>query len=65
MNSMPECDWCVAASVVEEEGVSDLQQVEHRDEEAHVVHHSVRHRAVQRVGHGLQWGRMMNISNTF
>ena len=51
---MPECDRGVAAPVVEEEGVSDLQQVEHRDEEAHVVHHSVRHRAVQRVCHGLQ-----------
>ena len=50
----PEGDWGVAASVVQEEGVADAQQVEHRDEEAHVVHHRVCHRTVQRVGHGLR-----------
>ena len=66
LNSIPEGDCGVAASVVEQEGVADAQQVEHGDEEADVVHHSVRHRPVQRVGHGLrQYKKNMICFNTF
>ena len=50
----PEGDGGVAAAVVQQEGVAHVDQVEHGDEEAHVVHHRVGHRTVHRVRHRLQ-----------
>ena len=52
----PEGDRGVAATVVQEERVADLEEVKDGDEEADVVHHGVGHRPVHRVRHGLREG---------
>ena len=52
----PEGDRGVAATVVQEERVADLEEVKDGDEEADVVHHGVGHRPVYSVRHGLREG---------
>ena len=49
----PERDRGVAAAVVQEKRVADVEEIEDGDEEADVVHHGVGHRPVHRVSHGL------------